>query len=198
MWYIYEGESVNRSQLDIKSKTWYSNLEKTFISWHILHQHWYTVPSLYQCVETRSIEVFWLLSQPLPHLRFIICDFRTSFREFLAPCDEPLYATNTIKRKHLFLLISFALSPLAHKTSTRELCCSVVYYSSMVVILTTETSLWRCACASATDCDEAGLCCYIVIHTRQPITSMTAVLLPFLIYLLTPPRSKNKHGRRGW
>jgi hypothetical protein len=28
------------------------------------------VPSLYQCVETRSIEVFWLLSQPLPHLRF--------------------------------------------------------------------------------------------------------------------------------
>jgi hypothetical protein len=28
------------------------------------------VPSLYQSVETRSIEVFWLLSQPLPHLRF--------------------------------------------------------------------------------------------------------------------------------
>jgi hypothetical protein len=28
------------------------------------------VPSLYHCVETRSIEVFWLLSQPLPHLRF--------------------------------------------------------------------------------------------------------------------------------
>jgi hypothetical protein len=28
------------------------------------------VPSLYQCVETRSIEVFWLLSQPLPHLSF--------------------------------------------------------------------------------------------------------------------------------
>jgi hypothetical protein len=28
------------------------------------------VLSLYQCVETRSIEVFWLLSQPLPRLRF--------------------------------------------------------------------------------------------------------------------------------
>jgi hypothetical protein len=28
------------------------------------------VPSFYQCVETRSTEVFWLLSQPLPHLRF--------------------------------------------------------------------------------------------------------------------------------
>jgi hypothetical protein len=28
------------------------------------------VPSLYQCVETRSIEFFWLLSQPLPYPRF--------------------------------------------------------------------------------------------------------------------------------
>jgi hypothetical protein len=28
------------------------------------------VPSLYQCVETRSIEVFRLLSLPLPHFRF--------------------------------------------------------------------------------------------------------------------------------
>jgi hypothetical protein len=28
------------------------------------------VPSLYQGVETRSTEVFCLLSQPLPHLRF--------------------------------------------------------------------------------------------------------------------------------
>jgi hypothetical protein len=27
-------------------------------------------PSLYQCAETRSTEVFSLLSQPLPHLRF--------------------------------------------------------------------------------------------------------------------------------
>jgi hypothetical protein len=28
------------------------------------------VPSLYLGVETRSIEVFWLLPPPLPHLRF--------------------------------------------------------------------------------------------------------------------------------
>jgi hypothetical protein len=28
------------------------------------------VPSLYQRVETRNIEVFWLLSQPFPNLRF--------------------------------------------------------------------------------------------------------------------------------
>jgi hypothetical protein len=28
------------------------------------------VPSLYWCVETRSIEALWLLSQPLQHRRF--------------------------------------------------------------------------------------------------------------------------------
>jgi hypothetical protein len=27
-------------------------------------------PSLYQCLETHSIEVFWLLSRPLPHRHF--------------------------------------------------------------------------------------------------------------------------------
>jgi hypothetical protein len=48
----------------------YLNLGKPFVSRHILHQHNTLAPSLYQCVETRSIEVFCLLSQPLPHLRF--------------------------------------------------------------------------------------------------------------------------------
>jgi hypothetical protein len=35
------------------------------------------------------------------------------------------------------------------------------------------------------DCYEAGLCCYLVMH-RKPITSITAVLFPFMTYLLTP------------
>jgi hypothetical protein len=42
---IYEGESVNRSQMYsyIKRKTYdFRTWKKTFISWHILHQHWYT------------------------------------------------------------------------------------------------------------------------------------------------------------
>jgi hypothetical protein len=28
------------------------------------------VPKLYHCVKTHSIEVFWLLAQPIPHLCF--------------------------------------------------------------------------------------------------------------------------------
>jgi hypothetical protein len=41
---IYEGESVNKSQMVIKSKSVIFNLEETFISRHIFHQHWYTCP----------------------------------------------------------------------------------------------------------------------------------------------------------
>jgi hypothetical protein len=41
----YEGESVNRSQMDIKQNIWYSKLEETFISRLILHQHWQTCPT---------------------------------------------------------------------------------------------------------------------------------------------------------
>jgi hypothetical protein len=53
------------------------------------------VPSLYQCVETRTIEVFSLLSQPFPHFRFKL--FVTAKR--LPPSSEPLYATDTFLRK---------------------------------------------------------------------------------------------------
>jgi hypothetical protein len=34
-------------------------------------------------------------------------------------------------------------------------------------------------------CHEAGLCCYLVIHIENLLTSITAVLLPFVAYLLT-------------
>jgi hypothetical protein len=58
----YEEVSANMTQMDIKRKIcdiriWKKNSTDTL------------VPSLYQRVETRSTEVFWLISQPLPHLR---------------------------------------------------------------------------------------------------------------------------------
>jgi hypothetical protein len=49
---------------------WYSNLQKHLFL-DISSTNINTpVPSLYKCVETRSIEIFLLLDQPLPHLRF--------------------------------------------------------------------------------------------------------------------------------
>jgi hypothetical protein len=49
------------------------------------------VASLCQCVETRSIEVFWLLFQPLPQLRFNLSVLERISR----PICEPLYTTDT-------------------------------------------------------------------------------------------------------
>jgi hypothetical protein len=39
---------------------------------------------------------------------------------------------------------------LPTKKRTTERCSSVAHSSSAITILTTETSLWTCACASAT------------------------------------------------
>jgi hypothetical protein len=50
---------------------WFSNLEKKKHLFLDISTNIDTLaPSLYQYVETRSIEVVWLLSQPLLHLRF--------------------------------------------------------------------------------------------------------------------------------
>jgi hypothetical protein len=46
------------------------------------------------------------------------------------------------------------------------------------------------------DRHEAGLCCYLVIHIENLITSITAVLLPFVTHSLTlPPNLENARQR---
>jgi hypothetical protein len=77
---MYEGKSVNRSQMDIKRKTcdirtWKKHLFLNISSTNID----ILVPSLYPCVETRSIQVFWLLSQLLSRLGFDLFVFSEMF-----------------------------------------------------------------------------------------------------------------------
>jgi hypothetical protein len=56
---IYEGVSVNRTQMDIKRKTCDIRTWKKHLVLDISSTNTDTlVPSLYQCVETRSIELF--------------------------------------------------------------------------------------------------------------------------------------------
>jgi hypothetical protein len=99
----YDGESANKSQMDIRRKTYDSNLE-----YHLCLDRSSTnvgtlVPSLYHCAETRSMEVFWLLSQPLPHLRFNLF----VIIERLPPSCEPFYATNSSHRKQETFLYEY-------------------------------------------------------------------------------------------
>jgi hypothetical protein len=164
------GESVNGPQTDIKRKTCdFRNGKKIFISRHILHQHLYTCPSFYQCVETRSIKVFWLLSQPL---RISVSTFSSSAKQL--PSCEPLYATNISHRKQETFLYKYylhwALLPI--KAHNRTL-LFVVQSSSTVAIL----DYWNQPLnmrmrVSYLDCHEAEL---------------WAVFLPFVTYVLTFP-----------
>jgi hypothetical protein len=94
------------SQMDIKHKTcdirnWKKRLflDKSSTDIDTL------APSLYHCVETRSIEVFCLLSQTLPHLRINLFVISETF----ATSCELLYATNTTHRKQETLLYEYAL-----------------------------------------------------------------------------------------
>jgi hypothetical protein len=85
----------------------------------------------------------------------------------------------TVNRKHFFMNIP-CIESFAHKKCTTERCSWVVYSSSTVVILTTETSLWTCAACLL----PRMLWIWTVLLPsdthRKPITSITAVLLPFV------------------
>jgi hypothetical protein len=147
----YDGEPVNGSQIDIKRKTCDIRTWKKHLFLDISSTNIDTlVPSLYQCVRhlLRLSNVLERISRP---------------------SREPLYATNTSNREQEIFLYGYTLHRVfAHKESTTEFCSSVVYTSSAVAILTTETIHWTCACASANlDCHEAGLCCYLVIHIEN-------------------------------
>jgi hypothetical protein len=86
----YEGESVNRSQMDTKRKNiWYSNPGKTFSSQHVIHQHWYMCPivlpvrrnsqhtSLFTVVSATSAPPF----QPLRHRETFYIQLWTALRD---------------------------------------------------------------------------------------------------------------------
>jgi hypothetical protein len=71
--YTEEGESVNRPQMDINHttcdiRTWRGG-KHLFLDISPANIDTF-VPPLYQCVNTRSIEVFWRLSHSLQHLHF--------------------------------------------------------------------------------------------------------------------------------
>jgi hypothetical protein len=112
-------------------------------------QHWCTCPialpvgrnqqhkSLLTVVSAISACPF----QPLRHLRNACHPGVNCFTRQTLPI---------VNRKHFLMNILCIGSLYSTKKLTRECCSWVVYSSSTVAILTTETSLWTCACASAT------------------------------------------------
>jgi hypothetical protein len=100
--------------------------------------------------------------------------------------SRPLYTINTSYRKQGAFVYEYPLHWVHLPTINTQLCSPVVY-SSTVAILTTETSLWTCTCASAILSWSWTLLLPSDTH-RKLITSITAVLLQFVTDLLTLPR----------
>jgi hypothetical protein len=128
------------------------------------------VPSLYQCVETRSIKVFWRLSQPIPHLRFNLFVISETFATRVAislPSCEPFYATN---RKHFIINILFIES----------FCLQKKKYIRTLVFGDTppqaRSPFWLLKPASEhvharllPRPSWSWMCCYLVIHIENPL-----------------------------
>jgi hypothetical protein len=125
--FLYEEELVNGPQMDLKRKT--SNLKKNvyFVTYPppalMRLSHRFTIAS-----KPVTLKYFCLLCQPLPHLRFIMCDFRTSLREFPDPVVNPftLQTLPTVNMKHFFIRI-LCIESFIPQMRTTERCSSVVH-----------------------------------------------------------------------
>jgi hypothetical protein len=118
----YEGDTVNRSQMDIKRKTCVIRTLKNRLFLDISSTNTDTlVPLLYQCIETRSIEVFWL-SQPLSHLIGHHLRLSNVLERISRPTCEPPYATNTSHRKQGTFIYEYPLhwAPLPIKNAQQN------------------------------------------------------------------------------
>jgi hypothetical protein len=152
---VYERESVNRSQMDIKRKTCDIRTLKKYLFLDMSDIDT-LVPSLYQCVETSSIEIIWLLSTS-----------SSSAKHLPASC-EPLYVTNTSHRKQETFMNIFVWSFLpTKKTHNRTLLFGSIplkhglHFDYWNRPLNMYMRVWYL------DCHEAGLCCYLVIHIEN-------------------------------
>jgi hypothetical protein len=151
----------------------YSNLEKkTFITRHILHQ---TLIHLFHrfisASKTSSIQVIWLLSQPLLHLR--------SSTKHLSSSCESICVTDTSHRQQ---------SSCPQETRKRKLLCATSFWHGLHFDNWNQSLNMRMR-VCCLHCHEAGLCCYLVIHIENLLHSLQLFLFPFVTYFLNLPPS---------
>jgi hypothetical protein len=160
------------SQMDIKRKRCDSRTWEKYLFLDIFTANINTlVPSLYQYVKTRSIEVFWLLSQPLPLLRFNLFVISETFITKVAisrPRCKTLYAINTSQSKRETFIYEYPLhwvrqqkthnSSLIFRNTLFKHCRHFGYWNKPLNMRMRVCYL---------DYHETGLCCYLVIHIEN-------------------------------
>jgi hypothetical protein len=161
----YEGESVNRTKIDITRKTcdirtWRKHLFLDIYSIDIDA----IVLSLNQGFNTGNIEIFWLLSQPFPHplLNLINESFATQLWTALRNKHFPQ------RKGNISLWISFC----PQKTHNRML-----FFISTLLQHGRHFDYWNQILNLSIrfcnlHCHETGLCCYLIIRIEyflQPL-----------------------------
>jgi hypothetical protein len=173
--------------MDIQRKTCYSNLERTFISRHILYQHWYTCPIALLVRRNPQHRSLLTVLSHFRNLSRIICDFRMSLREFLDPSVNR-FTRQTLpnaNRKHFFMNILCTKSFCPQKkTDNRTLFSgtTLLKHGRHFDYWNKPPNMRMRVCYL--DCHEAGLCCYPFILIENYITAVYFNLWP--IYWLSP------------
>jgi hypothetical protein len=127
--------------------------------------------SLYHCVETHSIEVFWLFSQPLPHLVGNLQISNVLERISRHSC-ELLYASNTSLRKQeifLYEYLFFNESFCPQKTHNETLLFGSILLKHVRQFYYSNQPLNMRMYVCYIDCYVAVVCCYLVIHIENLI-----------------------------
>jgi hypothetical protein len=163
---------------------WYSNLEKTFISQHILHQHWYTCPIALPV--RRNPQHRSIFECCLSHFHTSVSTSSSSAKR-LPPSCEPLYKTNTSHCKEEKFLYRHPLHLVILPTKRHN---RTLFFGS--IHLKHGHHFW--VLKPASEHAHAHLLPRLLwIWTvllpsdthRKPIKSFTAVLFPFVTNLLT-------------
>jgi hypothetical protein len=185
---MYERESVNRSQMDIKIKYVIFEPGKN------IYFSTYPPPTL-----VHLSQCFTSASKPAALKSFDcrLSRFRTpvstssSSAKHFPPSWEQLYATNTSHRKQEIFLYEYPLHwiLLPTKKKKRKTHNRTLLFSSILSKHGHHFDYWN------HPLNIRIRVCYLDCHVllpsithRKPITSITAVLLPFMSYLLTLPR----------
>jgi hypothetical protein len=142
------------------------------------------VPLVYPYVETRIMEVFWLLCQPLPFQ--LLCHQRNIFHPVVSFLMRQI--SPTVNMKHFFVNIVCIESccPQKNRNITLLFGIKLLNHSSHFDYWNQPLNMSIRVCF--VDCHEAGIVLLPSGIYRKPITFITAALLPFVTNLLTLPR----------
>jgi hypothetical protein len=172
--------------MDIKLKTCdIRNWKTTFISRHILHQHWYTCPialpvrrnpqhrRLLTVVSATFAPPFQLLRHQRNVCHLVVKRFTR--------CKFP-----TVNRKYFLMNITYIDAFCQQNKRTTESCSSLIQCSSTFAIWLLKSASEHYHALLLPRQSWSWTMLLPGDTYRKPITSIRVVLLPFVTYLLSP------------